>query len=440
MQLAAYAETLAAAGVPVSDEVELVLGDSATVGYRVDELVPVYRPRRAELERLLDGHLAGGTAVRWEDEQVRACFRCPECTIQVREHDDLLLVAGMRASQRARFIDAGITTMTDLAHHDGPVAELPARTVAALTAQARLQTTPRIDGKPPFEVTDTQPLNLLPDPDKGDLFFDFEGDPLWTADGRDWGLEYLWGVLEVGGAFRPLWAHDRESERQALVDFLAMVRKRRKRYPNMHIYHYAAYEKTALLRLAGRYGVGEDEVDDLLRNGVLVDLFPVGAQVHSGRRRELQPQVARAALHGRGAADRRRHDRRRLDQRLRPLLRPARRRARRRGRDRPEGDRGVQPLRLPIDAPAARLADHDRDRVRRSAVGPAAGGRRRHGRGHRRSRPHADGVRRRRRRRPHPRADGRRADGGGARISPPRGQAVLVGTLRPAEQSGRRVG
>ena len=43
----------------------------------------------------------------------------------------------------------------------------------------------------------------------------------------------------------------------------------------MHIYHYAAYEKTALLRLAGNYGVGEDDVDDLLRNGVLVDLFPL---------------------------------------------------------------------------------------------------------------------------------------------------------------------
>ncbi len=43
----------------------------------------------------------------------------------------------------------------------------------------------------------------------------------------------------------------------------------------MHIYHYAPYEKTALLRLAGRYGVGEDEVDDLLRNGVLVDLYPL---------------------------------------------------------------------------------------------------------------------------------------------------------------------
>jgi uncharacterized protein len=43
----------------------------------------------------------------------------------------------------------------------------------------------------------------------------------------------------------------------------------------MHIYHYAAYERTKLLHLAARYGVGEDEVDDLLRADVLVDLFPI---------------------------------------------------------------------------------------------------------------------------------------------------------------------
>ena len=275
LQLAAYADTLAAAGVPVAPEVELVLGDGATASYRVDELLPVYLPRRAALQRLLDDHLAGGTAVTWDDDEVRACFRCPECAIQVRATDDLLLVAGMRVSQRARLIEADITTLTALAQHDGPVPELSARTVASLTKQARLQIAPRVDGKPPFEVADPQPLTLLPDPDKGDLFFDFEGDPLWTVDGREWGLEYMWGVLDAGGAFRPLWAHDRASERQALVDFLAMVRKRRKRYPKMHIYHYATYEKTALLRLAGRYGVGEDELDDLLRSGVLVDLFPL---------------------------------------------------------------------------------------------------------------------------------------------------------------------
>jgi len=218
LQLAAYADTLAATGVPVADEVELVLGDGATATYRVDELLPVYLPRRGALQRLLDDHLAGGTAVSWDDDEVRACLRCPECEIQVRATDDLLLVAGMRVSQRARLIDAGITTMHQLADHTGAVEELSARTVKSLAAQARLQVAERIDGKPPYQVVDPQPLMVLPDANKGDLFFDFEGDPLWTVDGREWGLEYLWGVLTVGDEFTPYWAHDRASERQALVE------------------------------------------------------------------------------------------------------------------------------------------------------------------------------------------------------------------------------
>ncbi len=254
-----------------------MLGNGTAVSYRVEELIPVYREQRARLQRLLDDHYAGGAPVRWDDDGVGACFRCPVCEEQVRAADDLLLVAGMRVTQRAKLIDAGITTVAELADHTGPVAEMSARTVDKLVAQAKLQIRQRDTGTPQFEVADPQPLTLLPNPDEGDLFFDFEGDPLWTADGVDWGLEYLFGVLEGGkaGAFHPLWAHDRPDERKALIDFLALVAKRRKRFPNMHIYHYAAYEKTALLRLAGRHGVGEDEVDDLLRSGTLVDLYPI---------------------------------------------------------------------------------------------------------------------------------------------------------------------
>ena len=46
----------------------------------------------------------------------------------------------------------------------------------------------------------------------------------------------------------------------------------------MHIYHYASYEKTHLLQMAVRHGFGEDEVDDLLREEVLVDLYPIVRQ------------------------------------------------------------------------------------------------------------------------------------------------------------------
>ena len=277
LQIAAYADTLSDAGIPVHPEAELILGNGTAVTYQVDELIPVYREQRARLQRLLDDHHAGGVPVRWEDEGVRACFRCPVCEEQVRAADDLLLVAGMRVTQRAKLIDAGITTITGLAEHSGPVANVSARSLTAMVAQAKLQISQRGTGTPQFEVSDARPLALLPNPDEGDLFFDFEGDPLWTADGVDWGLEYLFGVLEGGkaGTFHPLWAHNRPDERKALIDFLALVAKRRKRFPNMHIYHYAAYEKTALLRLAGRHGVGEDEVDDLLRSGTLVDLYPI---------------------------------------------------------------------------------------------------------------------------------------------------------------------
>jgi uncharacterized protein len=277
LQLAAYADALAASGVPVAPEAELRLGDGTAAHYRVRDLVPVYRSQRARLQRLLDEHHAGGAAVRWDDEGVGACMRCPLCTEQLQTTDDLLLVAGMRVGQRDKLIDAGITTVSELARHTGPVPDLSSGALGKLTAQARLQVRQCETGTPLFEIVDPQPLTLLPEPDPGDLFFDFEGDPLWTVDGREWGLEYLFGVLEAGpaGTFRPLWAHSRVDERKALTDFLAMVAKRRKRRPNMHIYHYAPYEKTALLRLAGRYGVGEDEVDELLRSGTLVDLYPL---------------------------------------------------------------------------------------------------------------------------------------------------------------------
>ena len=53
----------------------------------------------------------------------------------------------------------------------------------------------------------------------------------------------------------------------------------RQQYPDMHIYHYSAYEPTAIKHLAGRHGVCTDEVDELLRAEVFVDLFRVVRQV-----------------------------------------------------------------------------------------------------------------------------------------------------------------
>ena len=46
----------------------------------------------------------------------------------------------------------------------------------------------------------------------------------------------------------------------------------------MHVYHYGHYERTALSRLMGEHATREEEMDDLLRGEVLVDLFQVARQ------------------------------------------------------------------------------------------------------------------------------------------------------------------
>ncbi|MCH9815498.1 MAG: TM0106 family RecB-like putative nuclease [Actinomycetia bacterium] len=312
IQIAAYADQLQRLGIPVARDGELILGDGAISEHDIQRIIPVYRERRAETQELFDQHQAGGQVVRWGDPQTRACGRCDTCQIEVAAHRDLLLVAGMRLTQRAKLNEAGIHTIDELAavadaSPDTGVANLP-----ALRAQAQLQViqdppppqsalNPAVaapvdaaagaagievqetpDGKLAYQIFNEKPLRALPEPSEGDIFFDFEGDPLWQDPiTGEWGLEYLFGVTEApagGGAepeFRTFWAHDRKQEKVALRDFLDYVADRRKQWPQMHIYHYASYEKTALLRLAAKHATGEEEVDEFLRAEVLVDLYPI---------------------------------------------------------------------------------------------------------------------------------------------------------------------
>ncbi|MFZ2177798.1 MAG: TM0106 family RecB-like putative nuclease [Rhodococcus sp. (in: high G+C Gram-positive bacteria)] len=279
LQLAAYADALESNGITLSPEVHLLLGDGSVSSHTAGDITPVYASRRAALERILDEHHHEESVTGWGDPRYTACGRCDDCAAELERHRDLLLVAGMRSTQRSRLIAEGIGTIEQLAAHSGSVDGISDGTLASLRAQARMQILQESSQSPQFEVYAPNALAGLPEPDPGDIFFDFEGDPLWAENGStDWGLEYLFGVVEAtagNSVFRPFWAHDRAGERRALVDFLEYVTERRTRHPNMHIYHYAAYEKSALLRLAGRHGVGEDTVDILLRDNVLVDLYPV---------------------------------------------------------------------------------------------------------------------------------------------------------------------
>ncbi|GAB2969697.1 TM0106 family RecB-like putative nuclease [Frigoribacterium salinisoli] len=275
LQLAAYAEQIEALGISVGRQVHLVLGDGSTSTHALDDIAPVYRAQRARLRRVLDERLAAPEALPWGASGVTACGRCSQCSAQVEAHRDLVLVAGVSLGQRTALHAAGIHSIDDLATSSGSVPGVSGAALTRLRSQAELQVASE-GGVPQVRLVDPGALAAIPAPDPGDIFFDFEGDPLYSESGHEiWGLDYLFGLVDDQARFSAFWAHDLREERQALIDFLAFVRERRTAHPGLHIYHYAAYERTHLLSLAARHGVGEEEVDDLLRDGVLVDLYPI---------------------------------------------------------------------------------------------------------------------------------------------------------------------
>jgi predicted RecB family nuclease len=319
MQLAAYVDQLDRLGVDRADRVQLLLGDGSVSEHRVSDLLPVFRLRRERLRALIVDRdvtaAAAGAPIAWGDERgalrVVACGRCPTCDLEVTAHRDLLLVAGMRPVQRERLRAAGIRTIDELAGARMNPDRMSWDTFAGLRTQARLQLSSPAGGVdapahadgapeagapdagapeagapdaaappvPTYEVVFPKAIGALPRPDNGDLFFDFEGDPLYTesaeAGAPQWGIDYLFGWVDAQEQYSALWAHSFADEKAALERFLDVVELRRREHPGMHIYHYAPYEPTHLLAMAARYGVREADVDRLLRDGVFVDLYPI---------------------------------------------------------------------------------------------------------------------------------------------------------------------
>ncbi|MFJ6534000.1 TM0106 family RecB-like putative nuclease [Microbacterium sp. NPDC091662] len=287
MQLAAYVDQLDRLGIPRSDEVDLILGDSTLSTHAVDDLLPLFQVRRARLRALIaDRRIAEGATgvpLAWGDDrgdlQIVACGRCATCEEQVLAHRDLLMVARMRPVQRARLRASGIETIDELAAASEAPTGMNVDTFETLRAQARLQLRADAEGAPTFDVHYAQAIHTLPLPSHGDIFFDFEGDPLYTEPAPDgeahWGIDYLFGWVDNADQYSALWAHTFADEKRALETFLDFVNARRLAHPGMHIYHYAPYETSHLVAMAARHGVREGEVDRLLREGVFVDLYPL---------------------------------------------------------------------------------------------------------------------------------------------------------------------
>lgn len=215
-------------------------------------------------------------------EACRLCDYRGRCDAEWRAADSVFFVAGVSFAQVLKLEVAGVTTLTQLANAPPEkVTGMEDKTVAKLSAQAKLQLQARDTGQIPVEtILPLEPgrgFHHLPSPDTGDLYFDMEGDPFFGD-----GLEYLFGLWgPIDGQepnFRGLWAHNEEEEKAAFEQLIDMFAEHLERNPNAHIYHYARYEPNALKRLAMRYATRELVLDDMLRERRFVDLLVVVRQ------------------------------------------------------------------------------------------------------------------------------------------------------------------
>jgi uncharacterized protein len=272
LQLCFYSEQLARLQGKEPGHIHVLLGNGQTESFRPREFDAYARRVRRRLEEFV------GNPPPTEPYPVDHCNLCefkPLCDAWWDEVDHLCRVAGLYRAQIEKLKAAGITMLAGLAAAIESPPDLSPDSFEKLRRQARLQLYRRETEQLAYELLEPQPRTgfaLLPDSSPGDLYFDIEGNPFWDEQGS---LEYLWGILDVDGNFEPLFADDHESERRAFEEFVDRVHARLAVYPDLHVYHYASYEITALRRLMGRYGTREAEVDDLLRRGVFVDLYKV---------------------------------------------------------------------------------------------------------------------------------------------------------------------
>ena len=288
IQLCFYSEQVERTFGVAPEFMHVILGSEERRSFRVDEYSAYYRKLKASFLNEIAALQAGALAERLDEVAlpVSHCTLChwkEHCATRREERDHLSLVARMRSDSIRRFAAAEppIVTMHQLAQ--APDNAIPPgisrESFATLRRQARLQVEQRESGVPRYELLPPEQLRgfgLLPRPNLGDIFFDMEGDPLY-APGR--GLEYLFGLyLSEEQRFIPFWGTDPQAERGAFEACIDFMMERRRAYPELHIYHYAPYEKNAFRKLSIRHATREAEVDELLRSEALVDLYTVARQ------------------------------------------------------------------------------------------------------------------------------------------------------------------
>ncbi len=279
LQLCFYTEQLAnLQGVePLSMHVVLGTGKQDSFAYR--DFAAYYRAVR---RRFLAGAREGRPTSPYPVPHCGLCHHARTCEDRWESEDHLSLVAGIRRDQVEKLNEVGIVTVAQLAEiQPGGRVGIGAATLERLRQQAELQTFHRRMRTHRYELLPAGAENgfrLLPRPSAGDIFFDIEGYPYYEPAG---GLEYLFGLMAVDRGqpdFLAFQASNRDEEKVAFERFIDFVHARLKEWPDLHVYHYAAYEPITLKRLMSEHATREDAVDALLRREVFVDLYQVVRQ------------------------------------------------------------------------------------------------------------------------------------------------------------------
>jgi predicted RecB family nuclease len=299
----------------VPERLHLVLGNGEFVPYRVADFAAYERRIRRYLEEFLQEDVGKYVDIEPYPEPVEHCAICrwrADCTRKRRDDDDLSLVAGMPTTQRVALKAIGVSQRRKFAELN-TLPDLKGAGVDSLRRaqlQAQLQVESEDTDEIAYQLLDpdrddegtlvpNRGLLALPEPSEGDLFFDIEGARYYSEDGKEYGLQYLFGVVDTADLdaneiprYTQIWSFDRDGEKHAFEELIDFITTRRTVNPDLHVYHYNHYEPTslehltelhetreeALGRLMGRFATHEDELDDLFRLGVFVDLYRVVRQ------------------------------------------------------------------------------------------------------------------------------------------------------------------
>ena len=270
------------------ERAHLVLGDRSTQSFKLNDYTAYHRAVKKEFEATLE--ISPLPSYPDPVEHCKICRWAGPCNAQRRTDRHLTFVAGIHKGQIKKLEADGVPTIDALAASvpDRKVAGLNEEIFVRLQDQAALQLDREKTGIPSYHLLPPPGAGLgleaLPEPTGADLFFDIESDRYAIDDDGEGGfeldgLEYLFGWIDaVDGEFHDLWAHDAAGEKQMFESFVDLMIERLDSHPDMHVYHYGAYEPSALKRLMNRYGTREDQIDRLLRAQVFIDLYRVVRQ------------------------------------------------------------------------------------------------------------------------------------------------------------------